>query len=134
METQNAVQKPQSVASAVNLLWASMAVGLVKMLMDFPNLSAVAPAAFTNFVLVFVFALDAFLIFKISAGRNWARITFLVIFVIDMLPTLPLMLGEFSSAPVIGALSVAQVGLQVYAMFLLFSQPGSGWFRKVPVV
>ena len=131
METQNAVQKPQSVATAVNLLWASMAVGLVKMLMDFSNLSAVAPAAFTNFVLVFTFALIAFLIFKISAGRNWARITFLVMFVIGMLPTLPLMLGEFSRSPVVGALSVAQVGLQVYALFLLFTQPGSVWFRKV---
>lgn len=131
METKNAVQKPQSVATAVNLLWASLAVGLVKMLMDFSNLSAVAPAAFTNFVLVFTFALIAFLIFKISAGRNWARITFLVMFVIGMLPTLPLMLGEFSRSPVVGALSVAQVGLQVYALFLLFTQPGSVWFRKV---
>jgi len=131
MEAQNAVQKPQPVATAVNLLWASMAVGLVKILMDFSNLSAVAPAAFTNFVLVFTFALIAFLIFKISAGRNWARITFLVMFVIGMLPTLPLMLGEFSRSPVVGALSVAQVGLQVYALFLLFTQPGSVWFRKV---
>ncbi|MEQ1535132.1 MAG: hypothetical protein ABL923_04580 [Burkholderiaceae bacterium] len=131
METQNAVQKPQPVATAVNLLWASMAVGLVKMLMDFSYLSAVAPAAFTNFVLVFTFALIAFLIFKISVGRNWARITFLVMFVIGMLPTLPLMLGELSRSPVVGALSVAQVGLQVYALFLLFTQPGSVWFRKV---
>jgi hypothetical protein len=131
METQDAVQKPQSVATAVNFLWASMAVGLVKMLMDFSNLSAVAPSAFTNFVLVFTFALIAFLIFKISAGRNWARITFLVMSVIGVLPTLPLMLGEFSRSPVVGALSVAQDGLQVYALFLLFTQPGSVWFRKV---
>lgn len=131
METQKPIQKPQSVATAVNLLWASLAVGLVKMLMDLSNLSAVAPAAFTNVVLVFTFTLITFLIFKISAGRNWARITFLVMFVIGMLPRLPLMLGEFSRAPVVGALSVAQVGLQVYALFLLFTQPGSVWFRKV---
>ncbi len=130
MEAQDSAQKPQSVKTAVNLLWASLAVGLVKMLMDLSNLSAIAPAAFTNFVLIFVFAFIAFLIFKISAGRNWARITFLVLFVIGMLPTLPLMLGEFSRAPVVGALSVAQVGLQVYALFLLFTQPGSAWYRK----
>jgi len=130
MEAQDSVQKPQSVKTAVNLLWASLAVGLVKMLMDLSNLSAIAPPAFTNFVLIFVFAFNAFLIFKISAGRNWARITFLVLFVIGMLPALPLMLGEFSRAPVVGALSVAQVGLQVYALFLLFTQPGSAWYRK----
>ena len=131
MGTKDAIQKPQSVVIAVNLLWASLAVGLVKMLMDFSNLSSVAPAAFTNFVLIFVFSLIGFLVFKISAGRNWARITFLVMFVIGMLPTLPLMFDEFSRAPVVGALSVAQVGLQVYALFLLFTQQGSTWFRKV---
>lgn len=131
MEAQDSVQKPQSVDTAVNLLWASLAVGLVKMLMDLSSLSAIAPAAFTNFVMIFVFAFIAFLIFKISAGRNWARITFLVLFGIGMLPTLPLILAEFSRAPVVGALSVAQVGLQVYALFLLFTQPGSAWYRKV---
>lgn len=131
METVPASQKPQAVVTAINLLWASLAVGLVKMLMDFSNLSAVAPAAFTNFVLVFTFALIGFLIFKISAGRNWARITFLVMFIIGVLPTLPIVLGEFSRSAVVGALSVAQIGLQLYALFLLFTQPGSSWFRKV---
>lgn len=131
METQSAAQKPQPVVTAVNLLWVSLAVGLVKMLMDFSNLSGMAAAAFTNFILIFTFALIAFLIFKISAGRNWARITFLVMFIIGVLPTLPIVLGEFSRSAVVGALSVAQIGLQVYALFLLFTQPGSSWFRKV---
>ena len=134
MEAQSAGQKPRPIVTAVNLLWASLAVGLVKMLMDFSNLSTVAPAAFTNFILVFTFALSGFLIFKISAGRNRARITFLVLFIIGVLPALPFVFGEFSRSAVVGALSVAQIGLQVYALFLLFIQPGSGWFRKaVPV-
>ena len=131
METQSDAQKPQPIVTAVNLLWASLAVGLVKMLMDFSNLSGVAPAAFTNFILIFTFALNAFLIFKISAGRNWARITLLVMFIIGVLPTLPIVLGEFSRSAVVGALSVSQIGLQVYALFLLFTLPGSSWFRKV---
>jgi hypothetical protein len=42
METSNTAQKPQSVAMAVNMLWASLAVGLVKMLMDVANFSAIA--------------------------------------------------------------------------------------------
>lgn len=130
METQSAAQKPQPVVTAVNLLWASLAVGLVKMLMDFSNLSSMAPAAFTNFILIFTFALIAFLIFKISAGRDWARITFLVMFIIGILPALPIVLGELSRSAVVGVLSVAQIGLQVYALFLLFTRPGSSWFRK----
>lgn len=131
METQAVAQKPQPVGTAVNLLWASLAVGLVKTLIDFSNLSAQASAAFTNFVLIFTFALIGFLTFKISAGKNWARITFLVLFVIGVLPTSFVVLGEFSQSSILGALSVAQIGLQGYAIFLLFTQPGSTWFRKV---
>ena len=131
METQSAAQKPQPVVTATNLLWASLAVGLVKMLLDSSSLSGVAPAALTNFILIFTFALIAFLTFKISAGRNWARITFLVMFIIGVLPSLPIVMGEFSRSPVVGALSVAQIGLQVYALFLVFTRPGSSWFRKV---
>ncbi|MCG2634651.1 MAG: hypothetical protein J4A00_07010 [Gammaproteobacteria bacterium] len=131
METQSAAQKPQPVVTAVYLLWASMAVGLVKILMDLSSLSGVAPPAFTNFILIFTFALIAFLIFKISAGRNWARITLLVMFIIGVLPTLSIVPGEFSRSAVVGALSVAQIGLQIYAQFLLFTQPGSAWFRQV---
>lgn len=130
METQSTVQKPQPVVTAVNLLWASLAVGLVKMLMDFSNLSAVAPAALTNFILIFTFALIGLLIFNISSGKNWARITFLILFIIGVLPTLLMVLGEFSRSPVVGALSMGQIGLQVYALFLLFVQPGNSWFRK----
>jgi hypothetical protein len=129
MATLPAAQKPQSVATAINLLWASLVVGLVNVLMDFSSLSAAAPAAFTSFI-CFTFALIAFLIFKISSGRNWARITFLVMFIIGVLPTVPIVLGEFSRSAVLGALSVAHIGLQVYALFLLFTRPSSTWFRK----
>jgi len=131
MDDQSAAQKPQPVVTAINLLWASLAVGLVKMLMDYSHLSSMASTSFTNFILIFTFALIAFLIFKISAGRNWARIAFLVLFITGVLPTLPIVLGEFSRSGVVGALSVTQTGLQIYALFLVFTFPGSSWFRKV---
>ena len=130
MESQPAAQKPQSVVLAVKFLWASFAIGLVKTLMDFPNLSAAASPAYIYFVMFFTFVVIGYLIFRISAGENWARIAFLVMFVIGMLPALPVIMGEFSRAPVAGALSVVQVGIQIYALYLLFTQPGSGWFGK----
>jgi len=131
IDTHKAVQKPPIVAKAANLLWVSLAVGIVKFLMDFSYISAVASTAFIIFVLLFAIGILALLIFKILAGRNWARITFLVLFIIGVLPSLFYISGEFSRSPVVGILSVAQVGLQTYALFLLFTHPGSIWFRKV---
>jgi hypothetical protein len=131
MEPQSPAQRPQPVGTAVNLLWASLAVGLVKAVIEYSYLITQASTAFTNFVLFFTFALIGLLIFKISAGKNWARITLLVLFIIGVLPTLLIVLSEFSRSPMVGAISVAQIGLQGYALFLLFTHPGGAWFRKV---
>ncbi|MGH7362301.1 MAG: hypothetical protein ACREJ7_07340 [Candidatus Methylomirabilales bacterium] len=116
--------------TAVNALWASLAVGLVKALLDFANISAMAPAAFIIIVSAAALAFVAFLIAKISAGRNWARIVWLILFALGMPLNLSIMFAEFTRAPVIGALSLVQVGMQGYGLLLLFTQPGSVWFRR----
>jgi len=130
MEAPAEAQKPKSVGIAVILLWASLAIGLIRALMAFFGASTAAPAGYANLVLVVAFALIAFLIFMISAGKNWARIAFLVLFLVGLLPMLPLILDEFSRSPLVGTLSTAQIVMQVYALFLLFTQPGASWFRK----
>ena len=132
MENQDPEEKPQAVKTAVNVFWANLAVGLVKIPLDFAHYSAMAPAAFLIIGSVASFAFIAFLIAKISAGRNWARIVVLILFA----PGIPLNLAlgilpaEFTRAPVMGALSLLQMGMVVYALFLLFTQSGSVWFRR----
>lgn len=130
MEEQNAPQKPQSVALAVSLLWASLGVGVVKITFELFKHAAGGIDAISFTVLAATLAIVVFLIFKIAAGRNWARIAFLVLFVLGSFPMAGVILDEFASAPFMGALSVAQIGLQAYALYLLFTQPGSAWFRK----
>ena len=130
MENQDPEEKPKGIKSAVNALWASLAVGLVKALLDFAHISAMAPAAFIIIVWITTIAFIAFLIAKISAGRNWARIVLLILFALGILPALYTMFAEFGRAPVMGALSLLQMGMQVYALVFLFTQPGSVWFRK----
>lgn len=122
--------KPRSVATAIKLLWASFALGLVKAAMDFPSLQTMATPAYLYFVMFFTFVVIGYFIFRISAGENWARIAFLVMFIVGMLPTLPQLMDEFSREPVSASFIVAQIGLQVYGMYLLFTPPGSIWFRK----
>ncbi len=123
------VEKPVEVVRAVNCLWASLALGFVKALMDMQHLSAQAAPAFTNFVLVTVIAFSAFLIYKIAQGRNWARITDLVLTALGSLLYLPMLMTEFGRSPVLGAFSVVQLGLQIFALWLLFTSPGKVWFK-----
>jgi hypothetical protein len=63
------------------------------------------------------------LIVKIGAGRNWARISLLVSFALDAIYTLwPPYHGTLRTA-------LPDLGLQIFALFLLYTAPGSAWFR-----
>lgn len=130
MNAQDTSQKPQSVALAVILLWASLGAGVVKMLLHQFRYASTGSDAVAYTVIAVTLAIIVFLIVKIAAGKNWARIVFLVLFVIGTFPMAAVILDEFADAPFMGALSVAQIGLQAYALYLLFTQPGSAWFRK----
>ena len=129
METKS-VDKPSQIDTAVSLLWASLAIGFVKSLMDMQHMGSQASPAFINFILISVIAVMVLLIVFISKGKNWARITFLVLFVLGSLPSVPLLLGEFTRSPVLGAFSIIQFVLQVIALYLIFTKPGSSWFKK----
>jgi hypothetical protein len=122
--------KPMSIARAIALLWLSIGLGLVKIPLDLAHLRTLASIEFTVIVIVLTMAVIAFLILKISRGRNWARITFLVLFVIGVLPAVPLVHAEFSRSIILGMVSTLQIGFQVYALFLVFTKPGSSWFRQ----
>jgi peptidoglycan/LPS O-acetylase OafA/YrhL len=63
---------------------------------------------------------------KIGAGKNWARSSLLLGFILDVLYTL--------SPPYHGMLSyrtdLPALGLQIYALYLLYTGPGSFWFHR----
>lgn len=127
------VEKPVEVSRAVNCLWASLALGSVKALVDMQHLSSQAAPAFTNVILVSVIAISTLLIYKTGQGKNWARITYLVLMVLGSLPSVPLLMAEFGRSPVLGAFGIIQVGLQIFALWLLFTSPGKAWFKPAHV-
>jgi hypothetical protein len=70
------------------------------------------------------------IVLKIGAGKRWARSSLLLGFILDALYTL--------SPPhhgILGYLTdVPDLGLQIYALVMLYTAPGSGWFnRRKPI-
>jgi RNA polymerase subunit RPABC4/transcription elongation factor Spt4 len=126
----NSLQKPISIVMAVNLLWISLGLGLLKLIIDYSNLSSMASTQFINIIIFLSFVLLAIFIFNISEGKNWARMTFLIFFIVGLLPYYPIILGELSRSSIIGILSLSQSGLQLISLFLIFTHPGSIWFNK----
>jgi hypothetical protein len=120
--------KPDEVGRAVLMLWGSLAVGVLNVLFQ-PGL--VRPEEWVEWMLpAAAFALVILLTASISAGHNWARITFLVFFAIGTLPYLATLREIFAVSALFGVLSLVQALLQLGALFLVFFKPGSLWFRR----
>ena len=122
--------KPPDVNKGVKLLYASLLLGVVNEVVDFSYLRSLRSAGFALVVFLFTFGLLLFLVLKISSGRNWARIVFLVLFLAGIPFFLPNLTKELKRNPLVATISVVQVLLQTGALFLLFKSASAVWFKK----
>lgn len=129
-------RRPNKVSIAITLLWITIAIGVIRSIMEFSNLLEVAIARgfgpkFVIFTTFFALAIVAFLIFMIGMGKNWARITFLVLFIVGIpftvLPLSKSLLTNLFS----GVLGIGQIILQIIALIFLFQKPSSDWFKSM---
>jgi uncharacterized membrane protein len=100
------------------------------LLLESPRLAAAPNLVMVAGGFVFGLAIYAFLIAKISSGRNWARIAFLVLTVADLLLSLPGLPVSFERNPLGTGVSLVGMVLQVWGLALLFMSPGKGWFHS----
>lgn len=70
------------------------------------------------------------LVYKIAQGRNWARITFLIIAILAILPGIRLIYTDFEHSMFLGLVTFVQNIMQLLALYLIFSKPGSLYFKK----
>jgi hypothetical protein len=83
-------------------------------------------------------ALSIWIYYKIYKGRNWARITLLVLCVLGGLMTLSRVFMEKFAELIAPAPELAKVQMIVgmtislFILWLLFVSPGRRWFRRVP--
>jgi hypothetical protein len=74
----------------------------------------------------------AVLIVMIGQRRNWARITFLILYLFGLIltvPALPALLILLRVRPLSFFLTLALTVLQTVALILLFQREASEWFR-----
>ena len=128
--TEEQSTRPAIVSNAVKLLYATLGIGVVRAVLEFPTLVQQTSVIFVLFIWAVVFGVIWFLIHKIGSRRNWARITFLVLFIVGVpFSVLPL-LQSLSAAPVSGLIGILQMAGQVVALVMLFQGTSNAWFRK----
>jgi hypothetical protein len=123
------------------MLWASLIVGFASLYFvgDSMNeaLDVFADDAdarnFARGFMIAVLALTAALylwfIDRMRAGRNWARIVLLIFTLLGFMSELTP--GESVDMPALWiAMRVLDVLLQIGALVLMFTRPGTEWFRR----
>jgi len=99
--------------------------------MEASTTAKVASPGFVMFITFFVLGIMWFFIYMIGKGRNWARITFLVLFIIGIPFAILPLLQSLAANPISGLLGIGQTVIQVIALVFLFQKPSSAWFKEM---
>jgi hypothetical protein len=126
------MEKPQTVSLGVNLLWVSLAISVIASALDPTQIMHKSQSipVLAVVVLLTLLAVMALLTYKISAGRNWARITFLVLFLFSVAPSLSVLPALLHVSLVAGITNILQSALQLIALVLVFTPSANPWFKK----
>jgi hypothetical protein len=116
-------RRPVQVVWAVCLICVANTLDVLLTILDGPPV----PAAF----LFLIYAIEVALAFWIAQGRNWARLAFLVLVALSFV-SIPSAFRIFAATPTWQqALNSSGVAMFLGAVYLLFTHPGSLWFRRI---
>ena len=137
MQNTNQLARPRKVNTALNLLYASLGIGVISsglFPIELNGASSFGSALIDSLFTFFIFGLMLLLYYMIGKGKNWARITFLVFFIMGLplsIIILPMYLS-LSDTPIIpGILSLVQTGMDLVALVFLFQGESSAWFKAI---
>jgi len=123
---EDAIPRPKQVTWAVRCFWTELALGVPELILQLSNGEIREYLVATLVIIGVLSALQAWVIYKISIRRNWARYVALVATLLSALMTL----GS-SKTMSFGTQTIGSMGLLLdgAALFLLFTRPGKDWFK-----
>lgn len=122
---------PKRIKQASNLVYLSLLIGLIKLFLIETITNIEIPSDPKIFIMVIIMILIiGFLGYMIRQGKNWIRITVLVLFTIGMINYPFLVFNEFKYSYILGTVSIVQMLIQLYVLIILFSGESKIWFKK----
>ena len=135
MELETTLSKiPKKLKQAANLVYLSLLVGLIKSVMyETMTTQKMLSDPKSLSIGVFTILIIGFFGYMIGKGKNWARITLLVFFIIGMIAYPFSVLIEFQTNSIIAIVSIVQMLIQLYVLIILFSGEPKKWFKEKKV-
>lgn len=129
---------PTNVVLFERLMYASVCIGLLNLIIDgprqiaSPEMQAVGGAGFFAIVALGTLAVILLFVWLIARKRkNWARRLFAALFVLGLWPTAQNISALLEVAPLVAALSISQLIVQLAALYFIFTGDANTWFGNV---
>jgi hypothetical protein len=124
------VERPREATRAVQLISASFIIGGIRAVFELAHKVSGASFFVAILLLIAFFSICFFLVSKIAAGRNWARIVFLVLMLIGLPFAILGYIQELRTSLLGGSISIIMAILQLLGTYLLFTTKSNLWFRS----
>ena len=127
--------RPKAVSIAVGLLYLTIGVGMLRSLVEgrlLPMLEALWEMPILSTLLIgAILGAVIFLYRQVGQGRNWARVTLLVFFILLVPFAILDVIQRFGENVVSATLVLMQETMSSIALVLVFTPSANAWFRIV---
>ncbi len=127
---QHKSNRPAPVFWALVLFGLTILLGLIKLGRTLSLPAGPAGHSFTVFAFVAIYSLMALVTIYLAMGASWARGAMLILFIIGVLPALPLVFAHFAAIPLAATLTCAQGLAQIVGLYLVYREPAASWFGR----
>ena len=128
MPTKALSERPLKVALAAKFLYLVVGVGIIRAVMTIIRHADVRSPYFLIYTKLIIYAGSLYLIYQLNKGRNWARWSLLVIFIIAIPLVILPALASFSHNPVDALFAFIQTALYILGLVFVFHRSSSSWF------
>lgn len=130
IEPTTPMRRPAEATRAVQLISASFILGALRAAFELTQKVAGAYILPAMLLLLVFFGICFFFVSKIAAGRNWARIIFLILVLLGLPFAIIGYIQELRINLPGGLFSIVVALLQVTGTCLLFTRNSNLWFRR----
>ena|SRR4026208_1528014 len=123
------LSRPKETTLAIQFLYASLALGLIRAVFGLTQRTSGAALILAALIVISFFALGFFVVWKISTGRNWARILLLILVLINLPFAVLANISELKQSVLSGTFSILIELILWVGAYLLFTRNSSLWFR-----
>ena len=128
MPTKALSERPLKVARAVKIFYLIVGVGIIRAVITIIRHADVRSPYFLIYTKLIIYAGSLYVIYQLHKGRNWARWSMVVIFIIAIPLTILPAFASYSHNPVDALITLIQTALYIIGMVFLFHRSSSNWF------